>query len=507
MGASEDRQLKEPLPEARTAAPQGDIDFKALFGALASPHMVLDRSLAYVEVNAAYCKAVERRREELLGQRLFDMFPNPGEGGRLLRASLERVLASGQPDSIAYIPYAIPLPESRGGGLEMRYWSAVHTPLFDATGAVAFVVQNTVDVTELHKLKELAYGVGGPTEGETQLIQRAQELQQTNLSLLQQSTQLRDMFLQAPGFIALLSGPDLVFDLVNNAYLKVIGHRPVIGKPLLEALPEVANQGFADLLRTVMTTRRPYIGKAMSVQLQTTPDGPLEERFLDFVYQPILDPDGLAAGVFVEGSDVTDRVRAEAQQQLLLDELNHRVKNSLATVQSIAAQTLRGNPDPATFMSTFEARLMALSATHNLLTASNWRGADLADVLAMEFRPYGVGRYELDGPQVALSANETLTLGLLFHELVTNAVKYGALSLPAGRVLIRWSLARRPDGQDLMLEWIEQGGPPVTPPSQRGFGSRLIERSLQGEMNGAATLDFQPEGLICRVRAPLKIGG
>ncbi len=125
----------------------------------------------------------------------------------------------------------------------------------------------------------------------------------------------------------------------------------------------------------------------------------------------------------------------------------------------------------------------------------------------MEFRPYGAGRYELDGPQVALSANETLTLGLLFHELVTNAVKYGALSLPTGRVLIQWRLARRADGQDLMLEWIEQGGPPVRAPSQRGFGSRLIERSLQGEMNGAATLEFRPDGLICRVRAPLKAGG
>lgn len=108
MGANEDRPLEGPHSEGRPAAPAGEIDFKALFGALASPYMVLDRALTYVEANAAYCKVVERSREELLGQGLFDMFPNPGEGGRLLRASLERVLATGEPDSIAYIPLCHP---------------------------------------------------------------------------------------------------------------------------------------------------------------------------------------------------------------------------------------------------------------------------------------------------------------------------------------------------------------------------------------------------------------
>lgn len=487
----------------RERATVRDIDFHALFGALPSPYMILDRDLSYVEVNAAYCRAVERSRDELLGRRLFDLFPNPGEGGRLLRASFERVLATGEPDSIAYIPYAIPRPDNRGGGFEMRYWSAVHTPLRGADGEVAFIVQNTVDVTELQKLKDLAFG-GGPSPGETQLIQRAEELQKTNQFLQRQSTHLRDLFLQAPGFMAVLSGPDLTFELVNQAYLKVVGHRPVVGRPLLEALPELAEQGFAALLATVMATREPFVGRAMSVQIQTTPDGPLEERFLDFVYQPILGADGGAWGVFVEGSDVTDRVRAEAQQRLLLDELNHRVKNSLATVQSIAAQTLRNNPDPATFRTAFEARLLALSATHDLLTASSWRGADLGDVLAVEFRPHGGDRYVFDGPAVALTANEALTLGLLFHELATNAAKYGALATPSGRVRVAWRADRSGSRPQLVLTWIEEGGPPVEVPQRRGFGSRLIERSLQGEIGGQAVLDFRPGGLVCEIRMPLK---
>jgi PAS domain S-box-containing protein len=383
----------------------------------------------------------------------------------------------------------------------MRYWSAVHTPLLDARGEVAFILQNTVDVTELHRLKEIAYGpdAQAPAPGETDLLQRAREVQSANQALLQESTRLRDLFMQAPGFMALLSGPELTFTLVNNAYQKLIGHRPVIGVPVTEALPEVRSQGFVELLQGVMSDRQPFIGRAHSVRLRRAPGAPLEERFVDFVYQPILSPDGEAIGVFVEGSDVTDRVRAEAQQKLLLDELNHRVKNTLATVQSIAAQTLRGNPDPVDFRNAFESRLMALSATHNLLTATNWAGANLRDILASEFHPYAAEHYRFEGPDVSLSATEALTLGMIFHELATNAAKYGALSCAEGCVRVVWSV----DDGRLALTWREEGGPRVAPPTRRGFGSRLIERSLQAETGGEAKLEFGESGLTCRISMPL----
>src|SRR5206468_425557 len=148
----------------------------------------------------------------------------------------------------------------------------------------------------------------------------------------------------------------------------------------------------------------------------------------------------------VEGSDVTDRVLSERQQKLLLDELNHRVKNTLSTVQAIADQTLRTNPHPADFRRAFEARLMALSATHNLLTATNWRSAGLREVVQEEFRPYGPERYRMAGPAVALSPAQALALGLLFHELATNAAKYGALSSGEGRVDVAWKVRKRRDG-------------------------------------------------------------
>ena len=145
-------------PSAPTAAPRPD--FEALFRQLSSPYMVLDRELRFVDANDAYCAVTERRREELVGHDLFEMFPNPGEPGRRLRESLEQVIATGKPHSIPLISYPIQLPLTQGGGFQLRYWSAVHTPLLDQAGRTVFIVQNTVDVTELQRLKEIAFGPG-----------------------------------------------------------------------------------------------------------------------------------------------------------------------------------------------------------------------------------------------------------------------------------------------------------------------------------------------------------
>jgi len=478
----------------------GAPDYATLFRALPSPYMVIDRDLTYVDVNDAYCAVLERRREDLLGRNIFDAFPNEGDSGARLRASFQRVLETGQPDTLALIPYPIERPASRGGGFEMRFWSAVHAPLLDAQGRTQFIVQNTVDVTELQHLKTMAFGPGGePAPGEKDLLLRAREVEAANQTLMRETQDLRDLFMQAPGFMAVLAGPELRFALVNNAYQQLIGHRQVIGRIIEEALPEVRDQGFVELLRGVMARREPYIGKALSVRLQRTADAALEERFVDFIYQPILMPSGEVSGVFVEGSDVTDRVLAERQQKLLVDELNHRVKNSLATVQAIAHQTMRNTPDLIGFRDAFESRLMALAMTHDLLTATSWRGAALRDVLIGELGPFGPNHYQLEGDEVDLTPTEALAMGLVVHELATNAAKYGALSAEAGCVSVSWTA---PDGV-LQLTWRERGGPPVSPPTRRGFGSRLIERSLRGQLSGEARLEFAADGLTCHVRLPL----
>jgi two-component sensor histidine kinase/PAS domain-containing protein len=208
--------------------------------------------------------------------------------------------------------------------------------------------------------------------------------------------------------------------------------------------------------------------------------------------------------------DVTERRRADERQRLLINELNHRVKNTLATVQSIASQSLRGASDVDAFRHSFEARLLALSKTHDLLTARSWEAASLHDILLMEVSPHAGGREGggsrfrlVSDRDVQLSAKAAVALGMAFHELATNALKYGSLSTPTGLVEVRTQVAGAPGDQALTIEWIESGGPPVAPPTRRGFGGRVLKQGLAGELAGDVQLDYRPEGLSCRIRIPM----
>ena len=206
-------------------------------------------------------------------------------------------------------------------------------------------------------------------------------------------------------------------------------------------------------------------------------------------------------------AEVAQRKRSEERQQMLVHELNHRVKNMLATVQSVARQSLgselRGPGRD------FEERLMALAWAYEILTRERWSGASLREVIQRTMAPHidrAANRLALDGPDLWLTPNRALSLALAMHELATNAVKYGALSQEGGRIGVRWQVRERPGTRSLELEWRESGGPPVTPPLRRGFGSRLIERSLSRELHGEVSLDFEPSGLVCRVVGVLPAG-
>jgi two-component sensor histidine kinase/CHASE1-domain containing sensor protein len=201
--------------------------------------------------------------------------------------------------------------------------------------------------------------------------------------------------------------------------------------------------------------------------------------------------------------EVAARKRSEERRKLLLDELNHRVKNTLATVQSVAAQSLRNAPDLKTGRKDFEARLMALSEAHNLLTRDNWRGADLADLAKVELAPYDGGRKErvtLLGEPVWLSPNTAVALGMAFHELATNAAKHGALSGEKGQVKVQWTVDRSGEAPDrVSIVWREAGGPPVSAPDRKGFGSRLILSGLAHQLKGDVSLVFEPDGVSCSI--------
>jgi PAS domain S-box-containing protein len=200
--------------------------------------------------------------------------------------------------------------------------------------------------------------------------------------------------------------------------------------------------------------------------------------------------------------DITQAKRAEEHQRLLINELNHRVKNTLATVQSIASQTLRNADTADDARAALESRLFALSRAHDVLTRENWDGADLYEIVAEAVAPYsspGEDRLHLSGEAIRLPPRMALALAMALQELATNAVKYGALSNDVGEVRITW----RDGDERLHLTWTETRGPPVTAPSRRGFGTRLIERSLASDLDGEVRIAFKPSGLVCTVDAPL----
>jgi PAS domain S-box-containing protein len=205
--------------------------------------------------------------------------------------------------------------------------------------------------------------------------------------------------------------------------------------------------------------------------------------------------------------DITDVKLAQEQQLLLINELNHRVKNTLATVQSVAMQTLRNAETTEQARTDFEARLIALSRAHDVLTRENWDGASLRTIVRQAIEPYRReedDRFTVEGGPVWLPPRMALSIAMALQELATNAVKYGALSNDSGRVMIEWTLDFADSAPQLQLRWSESGGPPVKAPARQGFGSRLIERSLARDLNGTVALNFAPAGLICTVDAPVQ---
>jgi two-component sensor histidine kinase/PAS domain-containing protein len=202
--------------------------------------------------------------------------------------------------------------------------------------------------------------------------------------------------------------------------------------------------------------------------------------------------------------DITERRRAERERELLVGELNHRVKNSFAVIRALATQG-DGARSSEEYRQIFLGRMDALARTHDLLFESQWQGADLRS-LADTLRPFAGERsvaIEVDGARVELNARQALSLSLVLHELAINAAKYGALSVPEGRVRLSWHIGHADDGERLRLRWEERGGPPVKRPQKTGFGTELTRRAFEFELGGTANLTFEPEGVRLEATFPL----
>jgi PAS domain S-box-containing protein len=223
---------------------------------------------------------------------------------------------------------------------------------------------------------------------------------------------------------------------------------------------------------------------------------------------PVRDERGDVVQYFASFVDLTKHKEDEARSKLLIEELNHRVKNTLATVQSIVWQATRTSSDPKLVQKAIETRLFALSRSHDLVTRENWESIGLLDIIHDAMEPFGVAdgraaRIVIQGENIRFSPKSALVLSIVFNELATNAVKFGALSNEAGSILIGWTKELTPAGDRVLLHWQEKNGPPVMTPSRIGFGSRVIEHSLAQELKGTVHFDYRPDGLACTMTIPI----
>lgn len=292
----------------------GSPDLQSLFNASPNPYVLMDAELRIVGANAAYLRVTARSLDDIVGRVVFDAFPSDPSSvhGQQLRQSLARVLRTGEPEHIAAIRYPI---VDEHGRLGERVWSATHIPLANAAGQVTHVLQHTEDITHLEQLRKLARGNDPAlTAG---ILRRAEASQETIRVLANERQYLRGIFDQAPGFAAVTRGPDHVFELVNAAYLSLVGQRELIGLSARQGLPELAGQGLFEMLDKVYASGEAHVGHAVALRLQRGAGeaGP-ELRHVDFVAQPLRDADGRVNGIFVQGQDLTAQMDAERRAEI-----------------------------------------------------------------------------------------------------------------------------------------------------------------------------------------------
>jgi two-component system CheB/CheR fusion protein len=294
---------------------------------------------------------------------------------------------------------------------------------------------------------------------------------------------------------------DLRFVRINDRLAEINGLAATahIGHTLTEVVPGVASQIVPQLERVIET------GRAITgIEIRgETPSAPGVERVWLEAFYPVVMPDGEVEGVAAVVEEITDRKRHEEQLKLAMRELNHRVRNTLTVVLSIASQTVRYSDSLDDFSAAFTRRLRSLASAHSLLSKGNWQSTPMRELAAAALSPYcdpAEDTVRMDGKSMALMPAAALSMSMVLHELAANAAKYGALSVSGGRVDLSWCL--EDDGTRLHVRWREVGGPRVAAPNRSGFGTRLIRHTMAHEFGGEAAFDYRPEGLICALTMP-----
>jgi PAS domain S-box-containing protein len=303
----------------------------------------------------------------------------------------------------------------------------------------------------------------------------------------------------APIGLAFLS-PDCRYLHINQHLTEICGISVAdhIGRRVRDTVPALA-EAVENIVASIMQTGEPVIGVEVAGQ---RPDEAGERTWVTY-WHPLRGPDGKISGVNVAAEEITHRKRAEEELrrreehiEIILGELAHRTKNLLVVVMALAKQTARNATDVKHYQAVFTQRLQGLAHSHDLLLSGHWQGASFADLVAMQMQPFreeNDERIRATGPAIMLVPDAVQNLGLVFHELATNASKHGALSVPEGVVSIEWSAPGA--GERIAVQWQESGGPPVQPPQRRGFGHELIERIVPQVLKGTGGLNFAPSGV------------
>lgn len=437
-------------PPTAAAAARTDVAHLAQILELISDGVyVLDRAWRFVIFNRAAEAFFGRAREELLGRSLWDVFP-PGGDVRFQQACRDAMA------DLASTTFEVAPSLKPGRVVEIRI-----APLGDVGIAVALS-----DVTERRRAEDE----------------------------LRAARDRGDEILESISEAFYAVDRDWRLTYVNHVSEVWAGRSrdQLIGKILWEVFPQVVGSATYEAHMKAAAERRPVRVESYSEVIG---------RWVDMSIYPN------EHGQSVYFRDITERKEAEQRMSLMIHELNHRVKNTLAVVQGLARQTFAVSASLEQARDDFTARLVALAGAHDVITDQNWAGANLRDLIerAVAGQLQGGTRLVLQGPPVGVAPKTALSLALAFHELVTNALKYGALSNPAGAVTLAWSVDAA-EGR-LRLVWTEAGGPPVAAPVRRGFGSRLLERALAADLGGKVVLRYEPEGLVCEIEAPLAAAG
>jgi PAS domain S-box-containing protein len=320
----------------------------------------------------------------------------------------------------------------------------------------------------------------------------AAKLQANEASLRDKEAELQSIIYRTP-FMLLRLSRDLRYRFISHAYAEMIGRRPeeVAGKPIVDVVGE---EDFRIVLPHI---KKVLEGNRVEFEREAHFHG-VGTRFLHVMYTPEKDEGGTVTGWIASILDITERKRAAEAEQILVRELQHRTNNLLAVIQGIAKKSLAGDGSLDEARRTFEGRLLALAGTYRQLTKSNWSGVSLSEIVRLTLEPFAA-RTDIDGTNVTLSAKNAQNFSLALHELATNAVKHGALSGADGKVRIGWAITGNGGGTILRFRWQERGGPLVSTPNRRGFGTSLLEATFN-----EIRLDYAPEGLTCEIHVPLE---